>query len=154
MWQLVLNDNAGLEGRGAVLWFPFVSLGKKVFWHVKWHVDSVYKTFIREIIMWYAVCSLAVIPRIAINGLVNVWLETGKSGLWDNWKDITCNVNSATEGWLLLFRDRGDTCCTQFWSKALHIDLLWPCLNIPWSVAQGIAACPTPYPSPLRRAIC
>lgn len=121
-WQLVLNYNAGLEGRGAVLWFPVVSLGKKVFWHIRWHVDSVYKTFIREIIMWYVVSSLAMIPKMAINGLVNLWIESGKSGLWDNWKDITCNVSSGTEGWLLLFGDRGNTLLhailkqgTQYW---------------------------------------
>lgn len=54
-WQLVLNDNAGLEGRGVVLWFPVVSLGNKVFWHIRRHVDSVYKTFIRD---HHVICTL------------------------------------------------------------------------------------------------
>lgn len=152
-WQLVLNDNAGLEGRGVVLWFPVVGLGKKVFWHIRRHVDSVYKTFIREIIMWYAVCSLAVIPKMAINGLLSLWLESGKSGLWGNWKDITCNVSSGTEGWLLLFRGRGNTLLDAILKQGTQYWFTWPCLNIPWSVRQCISRLPYSYPPPLRRAI-
>lgn len=122
-WQLVVNDNAGLEGRGAVLWFPVVCPGKKKYFDT---LDGVLTQFIKplsEDIMWYVVLSLAVIPKMAINGLVNLWIEIGKSGLWDNWKDITCNVSSGTEGGLLLFRDRGNTLLhailkqgTQYWS--------------------------------------
>lgn len=89
-------------------------------------LDGLLTQFIKplsEDIMWYVVLSLAVVPNMAINGLVNLWIESGKSGLWDNWKDITCNGSSGTEGWLLLFRDRGNLLLrailkqgTQYWS--------------------------------------
>lgn len=84
--------------------------------------------------MWYVVWSLAVIPKMVINRLVNLWIENVKSGLWDNWKDVTRNVRQPH--WRMiaaLWGQRAISCCTQFLSSAPNIDLLWPCLNIPWS---------------------
>lgn len=44
--QLVLNDNAGLEGKDAFLWFPVVSLRKKKYFDI---LDGMLTKFIKPL---------------------------------------------------------------------------------------------------------